>query len=101
MFSMTIAPETHYLLGFNFNGQYFAYTSLPMGLKSSCKIVEIFSSALVARRQLSTPFILHMIDDCMILFPSKIYLSFTTRFFSGVICQIRSSNFQRKDIPAI
>ena len=51
---MPTAPEENYILGFNFNGQYYVDTSLPMGLKSNCKIFETFSSALelVARRQL-------------------------------------------------
>ena len=71
---MPIAPQDHYLLGFNFNGFYYVDTNLPMGLKSSCNFFETFSSAieLVARRQLHITHILHMLDDFMILSSSEV-----------------------------
>ena len=49
-----IHPDEHYLFGFTFQKLFYYDTCLPMGLKSSCKIFESFSSAIesVAQQQL-------------------------------------------------
>ena len=61
--------EEHHLLGFAFREHYYVDTCLPMGLKSSCRLFEAFSSALelIARKQLKIPHILHLLDDFLII----------------------------------
>ena len=43
-----IHPDDHNKLGIKFNGKYYYDTTLPMGAASSCKIFEVFSTALQA-----------------------------------------------------
>ena len=66
---LPIREEEHHLLGFAFRGHYYVDTCLPMGLKSSCRLFEAFSSApeLIARKQLKIPHILHVLDDFLII----------------------------------
>ena len=63
-----IRNDEHHLLGFSFLGSVYYDTCLPMGLKSSCKIFETFSSALevIARKRLNIAHIVHLLDDFMI-----------------------------------
>ena len=64
-----IRQDEHHLLGFVFNNSFYVDTCLPMGLKSSCRIFETFSSAIeqVARDRLDIPHILHLLDDFLII----------------------------------
>ena len=66
---LPIREEEHHLLGFAFREHYYVDTCLPMGLKSSCRLFEAFSSALelIARKQLKIPHILHLLDDFLII----------------------------------
>ena len=43
-----IHPDDHNKLGIKFNGKYYYDTTLPMGAGSSCKIFEVFATALQA-----------------------------------------------------
>ena len=63
-----IRNDEHHLLGFSFLGSLYYDTCLPMGLKSSCKIFETFSSAIevIARKRLNIAHIVHLLDDFMI-----------------------------------
>ena len=68
-----ISPEEHHLLGFTFQGLYYIDTCLPMGLKSSCRIFETFSSAIeqIARYHRGITHIIHLLDDFLIIAKSS------------------------------
>ncbi|KAL9951074.1 hypothetical protein ACROYT_G043670 [Oculina patagonica] len=68
-----INPSDYHLLGIKWNGQYFYDRCMPMGCASSCKTFETFSTAVewIAREKLSIQNILHLLDDFLIVAPSK------------------------------
>lgn len=62
-------PSDYYLLGMQWEGNFYVDSSLPMGCASSCKILEALSTAMewVACNKLVIPNILHILDDFLIL----------------------------------
>ena len=64
-----IHPSDYYLLGMQWEGNFYVDGSLPMGCASYCKILEALSTAMewVARNKLVIPNILHILDDSLIL----------------------------------
>ena len=92
-----IAPQQHCFVGFNVNGPYYVDTYLSMGLNSSCKMCETFSSALelVARRQLHIPHILHMINELMILPLSK-HISENMNTLADLLSRFQITKFRER-----
>lgn len=68
-----IRPEDYDLLGIYWQGQYYYDRCMPMGCSSSCKTFEMFSTALqwIAQNKLHIPYILHLLDDFLIISPSN------------------------------
>ena len=66
-----IHPDDHALLGMTFRDQFYYDTCLPMGASSSCAIFEKFSSSLewIANSHLNIPYIVHILDDFLIIGP--------------------------------
>ena len=64
-----VNPNDYDLLGIFWQDHFYYDKCLPMGCSSSCKIFEAFSSALewIAHHKLSTPGILHILDDFLII----------------------------------
>ena len=60
-----VSPSDYNLLGIRWQNQFYFDKNLAMGLSSSCKIFECFSSALewIARSKMGIPGILHLLDD--------------------------------------
>ena len=61
------------LTGIKLNGFYYIDLNLPQGASSSCAIFEKFSTALewVAKQKLDIPFIIHVLDDFLIVASTK------------------------------
>lgn len=59
----------YHLLGIHWKGKWYQDACLSMGLASSCKHFENFSSAIewIARNKLDIPDILHILEDFLIL----------------------------------
>ena len=57
------------LLGFSLHGKFYYDKTLPMGLSSSCRIFETFSTALhwVATEKLGITHMVHLLDDFLII----------------------------------
>lgn len=68
-----VHPDDHELLGFKWRGKFFYDTCLTMGCTSSCAIFDRFSSGLkwIAQNKLGISFILHILDDFLILGPAN------------------------------
>ena len=68
-----IGSDDSHLLGMCWRNKYFYDRCMPMGCASSCKTFEAFSSAVdwIARTQLRIPYILHLLDDFLIVAPSQ------------------------------
>ena len=68
-----VHPSDYHLLGICWKGKYYYDRCLPMGCSSSCKIFETFSTAVewVAKNKFSIPFILHLLDDFLIVAPTQ------------------------------
>ena len=68
-----IRPEDYDLLGIYWQGKYYYDRCMPMGCSSSCKTFEMFSTALewIAQNKLHIPYILHLLDDFLIISPSN------------------------------
>ena len=66
-----IHPSDFELLGIFWNNEYYYDTCLPFGASSSCAIFERFSSGLqwVAVNKLGIRFIIHILDDFLIMGP--------------------------------
>lgn len=60
-----VRPEDWPLLGFKWRGQYYFDRTLPFGLKSSCRLWELYASALhfMCETTLGVPCVVHYIDD--------------------------------------
>ena len=67
-----INPKDYNLLGMKWDSLYYYDRSMPMGCSSSCRTFEILSTAveLIARHRLRIKFILHLLDDFLIIAPS-------------------------------
>jgi len=67
-----INPKDYHLLGMKWNGLYFYDCCMPMGCSSSCRTFETLSTAVewIARHKLNLNFILHLLDDFLIIGPS-------------------------------
>lgn len=66
-----IHPHDHDLLGFQFENKIYYNLCLPMGSSSSCAIFSAFSNVLkwIAQQILHIPFMIHILDDFLILGP--------------------------------
>ena len=64
-----VRPSDYNLLGICWRNKYYVDRNLAMGLSSSCKIFECFSTALewIARDKLQITGILHLLDDFLIV----------------------------------
>ena len=67
-----INPKDHHLLGMKWRGKYYYDRCMPMGCASSCRTFETLSTAVewVACQKLNIKYILHLLDDFLILAPS-------------------------------
>ena len=67
-----IHPNDYNLLGMQWRGLYYYDRCMPMGCSSSCLTFETFSTAVewVARNKLKIDFILHLLDDFLLVAPS-------------------------------
>ena len=67
-----INPKDYHLLGMKWDSLYYYNRSMPMGCSSSCRTFEILSTAVewIARHRLRIEFILHLLDDFLIIAPS-------------------------------
>ena len=67
-----INPKDYHLLGMKWDSLYYYDRSMPMGCYSSCWTFEILSTAVecIARHRLRIEFILHLLDDFLIIAPS-------------------------------
>lgn len=70
---MPIHPDSYHLLGMKIGSDYFYDRVLPMGLASSCKLFEEFSTALhwVANNKLNICHMVHILDDFFIVAPTE------------------------------
>ena len=66
---LPVHPSDFHLLGIQWKGKWYYDACLPMGLASSCKHFESFSSAIewIARNKLGIPHIIHILDDFLIV----------------------------------
>lgn len=69
---MPLHPTEYNLFGIYWRGEYYYDCVLPMGCASSCKIFELFSTALewIAKEKLGVSHIIHILDDFLIIAPS-------------------------------
>ena len=60
-----VRPQDWHLLGFRWRGKYYYERTLPFGLKSSCRLWELYATALhhFFERALSRRCVVHYIDD--------------------------------------
>ena len=67
-----IPTEDHYLLGMKWQGMYYYDRCLPMGPASSCKTIELFSTAAqwVGQQKLLIDSILHLLEEFLLVSPS-------------------------------
>ena len=68
-----IRPEDYDLLGMSWQGLYYYDKCIPMGYSSSCKTFEMFSTAheWIAQNKLRIPYMLHLLDDFLLISRSK------------------------------
>ena len=64
-----VHPDDVRLLGFRWNGMFWADKTLPMGLRTSCAIFETFSTALeyILRTRYDIPHVHHVLDDFILI----------------------------------
>ena len=69
-----IRPQDYNLLGICWRGLYYYDRCMPMGCSSSCKTFETFSTAIewIAQNKLHIPYILHLLDDFLIISPTQV-----------------------------
>ena len=67
-----ISPKDYHLLGMVWKDLYYFDKCMPMGCSSSCKTFELLSTALewVAHHHLHINYIIHLLDDFLIVAPS-------------------------------
>ena len=70
---LPIRPADYPLLGICWKGYFYYNRCMSMGCASSCRTFEIFSSAIewIARHRLHITNILHLLDDFLIIAPSR------------------------------
>ena len=63
-----IGKHSFYLLGFFWDGKYYFYTTLPMGLSISCQVFERLSTAIqwILVTKLGIKNVSHILDDFMV-----------------------------------
>lgn len=68
-----IHPDDYGLLGMQWRGLYYYDRCMPMGCSSSCLTFETFSTAVewVAHNKLNIDYILHLLDDFLLVAPSE------------------------------
>ena len=68
-----VRPEDWPLLGFWWEGKYYYERVLPFGLKSSCRLWELYAAALhfFFERELGVPVVIHYIDDFLFVVQLK------------------------------
>lgn len=68
-----IHPDDYGLLGMQWRGLYYYDRCMPMGCSSSCLTFETFSTAVewVAHNKLKIDYILHLLDDFLLVAPSE------------------------------
>ena len=68
-----IRPEDYHLLGMRWRGLFYYDRCMVMGCASSCKTFESFSSAVewIARTKLHIPYMIHLLDDVLIVAPTR------------------------------
>ena len=68
-----VSPNDFPLLGMEWQGKFYFDKCLPMGCSSSCNIFETFTTALewVAMNKLNASALIHILDDFLIIAPSK------------------------------
>ena len=68
-----VHPLDYHILGMHWEGNYYYDKALPMGCSGSCKIFETFSTSLewIAKNKLGIPHIIHILDDFLIIEPTK------------------------------
>lgn len=71
--NILINPCDYHLLGMFWRDCFYFDKCMPMGCASSCKIFEAFSTAVewIARTKLKIKFMLHLLDDFLIVAPSQ------------------------------
>ena len=89
-----VSPSDYNLLGICWRNKFYVDRNLAMGLSSSCKIFESFSSALewIARVKLNIPGILHLLDDFLIVSRSLSSCENNLRAFLQTCDVLRVSN---------
>ena len=82
---IAVSPSDYNLLGICWHDKFYVDRNLAMGLSSSCKIFECFSSALewIAHFKLNIAGILHLLDDFLIV--SKSLSSCATNSTSSLV----------------
>ena len=70
---LPIRPADYPLLGICWRGYFYYDRCMPMGCASSCRTFETFSTAIewIARNRLHITGILHLLDDFLIIAPSR------------------------------
>jgi hypothetical protein len=68
-----IRPDDYDLLGIKWKGVYYYDRCMPMGCSSSCRTFEAFSTAVewIAKRKLLIDWILHLLDDFLLVASSQ------------------------------
>ena len=68
-----VRPQDWHLLGFKWEGKYYYERVLPFGLKSSCRLWELYAAALhfFFSRHCKVPAVVHYIDDFLLVFQSE------------------------------
>jgi hypothetical protein len=68
-----VRPGDWHLLGFMWEGKYYYERVLPFGLKSSCRLWELYAAALhdFFARRLCVPVVIHYIDDFLFVVELK------------------------------
>ena len=81
-----IHPDDYHLLGFMWRNMFYYDRAMPMGCSSSCRTFEALSTAVkwIARHKFQIPYILHLLDDFLIISLSRETCSQQLSVFLGV-----------------
>ena len=68
---VAVHPDDRHLLGFMWQGKYYYERVLPFGLKSSCRLWDLFAEALhyLFNHILGIPVVVHYVDDFLFVVP--------------------------------
>jgi hypothetical protein len=93
-----ICPNDHKLLGLQFQGKLYFDCCLPMGLSSSCKVFEAFSSALefIINKKCPQTIVHHLIDDFLVIGPTKELCQQTLEKFLDLCAELNVPIAERK-----